>query len=457
MRLSLAALDRLPRNIARPAFDPRTLRCGILHLGVGNFHRAHQAVFTEDAMAKAGGDWGIIGVSLRRPDTANLLDPQDGLYTVETLGEEKSWRVIGALRRVLVAPAPGAGRELFAAFADPNIHIVTLTITEKGYGLSADGVFDSEQIGSDLSHPDRPRSAIGWIVRGLARRKANGAGPLTIISCDNLSKNGARLASAVDSFARIAEPQLVSWIADNVAFPGTMVDCIVPATDAATIARVEAAIGLHDAAPVARERFAQWVLEDKFAGPRPAWEEAGVEIVPDAAPFERLKLHVLNGSHSALAYLGLPRGHTYVREAIADKALAGFVEAMVMGEMAPALAPGDVAGYWRGVRARFANPSLDHRLAQVAEDGSLKLAQRILPLIVENARSGRPFTHLARVVRAWLAFAASGPVKDGASERLDAWAKAGASIAAALDDPALFPDPFRTDAKIRAAILEATP
>jgi fructuronate reductase len=455
MRLSLSTLARLPKDVARPAFDPRALRCGILHLGVGNFHRAHQAVFTEDAMAAQPGDWGILGVSLRRPDVANLLRPQDSLYTVETLGERRRYRVMGVLRGTLVAP--DAREALLAAFADPAIHVVTLTITEKGYCLKGDGTldFDHPDIRHDLANA--PQSAIGWIVRGLGVRRKAGAAPLSIISCDNLAANGHRLGRAVADFARALDAALASWIADNVTFPGTMVDCIVPATDAPTIARVETALGLHDAAPVARESFAQWVIEDKFAGPRPAWETAGAEIVPDAAPYERLKLHVLNGSHSTLAYLGLPRGHTFVREAIADSVLANFIDAMVATEMAPALAPLDVATYWSAVRKRFANPSLDHRLAQIAEDGSLKLTQRIFPLIVENARAGRPFDHLARVVRAWLAFAARGPVKDGASKRLADWSAAGASIESALDDPALFPDAFRTDAKIRSAILKASP
>lgn len=453
--LSLAALDQVPASVARPAFDPRSLKAGILHLGVGNFHRAHQAVYTEDAIAKRGGDWGIVGVSLRRPDVPALLQPQDNLYSVETLGRERHVRVMGVIGRTLTAPESRA--ELFAQFSAPNIRVVSLTITEKGYCLDSAGALaeDHPDIVHDLKNRAEPRSAIGWIVRGLGRRAAAKAPGVTIISCDNLSANGAKLGRAVTRFAREADPALVAWIEDNVAFPETMVDCIVPATDAATIARVEADLTLHDAAPVAREEFAQWVIENKFAGPRPAWDEVGAEIVSEVAPFERLKLHVLNASHSTLAYLGIPKGHRFVREAIADGTLAAFVGAMVEQEIAPALAPLDVAGYWTKVRARFGNPRIDHKLAQIAEDGSAKLAQRVFPLLIANVRAGRPSSHLARVVRAWLAFASKGPVKDPASARLAAWAQSGGRLESALDDPTLFPDPFRSDASVRSAILKA--
>jgi fructuronate reductase len=455
MNLTLATLDRLPRTVARPTFDPPTLKPGILHLGVGNFHRAHQAVYTEDAIAKRGGDWGIVGVSLRRPDVPALLQPQDNLYTVEMLGAERHVRVVGVIGRTLTAPQ--SRTELFGHFSAPHIRIVSLTITEKGYCLDGTGALaeDHPDIVHDLETPGEPVSAIGWIVRGLARRARASAPGVTIISCDNLSENGSKLERAVLRFAHVAEPPALAWIEANVSFPQTMVDCIVPATDAATIARVEADLGLHDAAPVAREEFAQWVIENKFSGPRPAWDEVGAEIVSEVAPFERLKLHVLNASHSTLAYRGIPRGHRYVREAIGDAELARFVEAMVMEEIAPALSPLDVAGYWSRVRTRFANPRIDHRLAQIAEDGSAKLAQRIFPVLIANVRAGRPAARLAQVVRAWLDFARQGPIKDPERARLESWAKSGAGIESALDDPHLFPEPFRAEAAVRALILKA--
>jgi fructuronate reductase len=209
---------------------------------------------------------------------------------------------------------------------------------------------------------------------------------------------------------------------------------------------------LEDAVSVQREEFAQWVIQDRFAGPVPVWGAVGAEIVPDIAGYQRLKLHVLNASHSALAYLGLPRGHQYVRQAIADPELRSFLDAMMVQEVAPALAPLDVAGYWQTVKARFDNPMIDHRLSQIAEDGSLKLPQRLFPMLVENAHAGRPFTRMAGVVRAWLALMATTPSRDPANAWLADWAKAGADFGAALDNPSLFPAAFREEAQLRDAL-----
>jgi fructuronate reductase len=212
---------------------------------------------------------------------------------------------------------------------------------------------------------------------------------------------------------------------------------------------------MEDQASVQREDFAQWVIQNRFAGPLPAWGAAGAEIVDDIAGYQRLKLHVLNTAHSALAYLGLPRGHTFVRQAIGDPALATFLDALMANEIAPALAPLDVAAYWRTVKARFENPMIDHRLAQIAEDGSLKLPQRLFPMLLDNARAGRPITAMAAIVRAWLDLMATTPSRDPANAWLADWAKAGADKATALDNPALFPAAFHHDARLRAAVLGA--
>jgi fructuronate reductase len=303
--------------------------------------------------------------------------------------------------------------------------------------------------------PDAPCSAIGWLALALAHRDKNGAGPLTILSCDNLQSNGERLAGAVREFCERTRPGLASRIAANTAFPSTLVDCIVPASDAAHRARVRDALGMEDQASVQREEFSQWVIQDHFAGPIPAWGAVGAEIVPDIAGYQRLKLHVLNAAHSALAYLGLPRGHITVRQAIADPDLLMFLDAMVALEIAPALAPLDVAGYWRTVKARFANPMVDHRLAQIAEDGSLKLPQRLFPLLETNIRANRDIARMAAVIRAWLQLmATASPPRDPANAWAADWAKAGADPAKALDNEALFPVPFRTNAGLRNAILE---
>jgi fructuronate reductase len=402
-RLSLATMARAA-NARLPAYDATQLGVGVAHLGVGAFHRAHQAVFTEDAIEAVGGDWGIVGVSLRRPDAAAALNPQDGLYTLEIRAAQPTRRIVGAVRRVITGPRePDVA---LAALADPAVHVITLTVTEPGYALGPDGALDfaHPDIVHDLAAPRRPRSAVGWLVAALARRREAGAGPVTVLSCDNLRDNGRRLEAAVLALAVRRDPGLAAWIAGEAAFPRSMVDAITPASDVALAERVRDAIGLEDHAPVQREPFTQWVIEDRFAGPRPAWEGAGARLVADVAPFEALKLHVLNAAHSALAVLGPPRGHTLVREAIADPTLAAFLDVMIAEEVAPALAPAlspaDVATYWRATRERFAQPAMDHRLDQIARDSDAKLRERIHPLIIAGDRAGSPTHRLGAVVKA---------------------------------------------------------
>jgi fructuronate reductase len=452
-RLSQAAVSRLPATVRRPEYDREALNPGIVHLGIGAFHRAHQAVFTEDAIQARGGDWGIVGASLQRPDVPEALAAQDCLYTVETLDKTASYRVMSVIRKALFAPRDAAA--LTAALAAPATHAVTLTLSEKGYCLDGEGALDCAHpdIAADLAAPHRPRSAIGWLALGLEERRKTGAGPLTVISCDNLQDNGLKLGAAVAAFAARAFPQLGGWLKTSTAFPLTLVDCIVPAASPAARARVAAALGMEDLASVQREPFAQWVIQNRFAGPLPAWGEAGAEIVEDVDAYQRIKLHVLNTAHSALAYLGSPRGHTFVRDAIGDAELRNFLDAMMAEEIAPALAPLEVAAYWKTVVARFENPMIDHRLGQIAEDGSLKLPQRLFPMLVANAGAGKPIARMAAVVRAWLDLMRSAPPRDPANAWFAAWAKRGADSGAALDNPALFPDAFRRDARLRAAVL----
>lgn len=451
--LSAAALAALPESVRRPAYDRAALKPGIVHLGIGAFHRAHQAVFTEDAIIKRGGDWGIIGASLQRPDVPDALAAQDGLYAVETLDRAASYRVLGVLQQALFAPRDAGA--LKAALAASTTHAVTLTLSEKGYCLNAAGELDfaHPDIAADMAAPQTPRSAIGWLALGLEERRKNGAGPMTIISCDNLQNNGARLGAAAEAFAARTFPELGGWLKSNTAFPLTLVDCIVPAASAEHRARVAAALGMEDAASVQREPFAQWVLQNRFAGPLPAWGDVGAEIVEDVDAYQRIKLHVLNTAHSALAYLALPRGHVFVRDAIANPDLRDFLDAMMAEEIAPALSPLDVAAYWKTVVTRFENPMIDHRLGQIAEDGSLKLPQRLFPMLIANARSGKPIARMATVVRSWLTLMAATPSRDPANTRFAEWAKNGADFGAALDNPALFPDAFRQDARLRSAII----
>jgi fructuronate reductase len=436
-RLNRETLARLPADVRRPDYDFQSVGVGIVHLGLGAFHRAHQAMFTEDVLS-GGGDWGILGVSLRHPAVSEALAAQDHLYTVETLASSEDYRVVAAVRASLCAPAHRAGLE--DALASPQTHIVTLTVTEKGYCLGADGSLDftRPEISRDLEFPNEPNSTIGWIAHGLAIRATRHGRPITIISCDNLQANGTRLHDAVAAFTERSRPDLLSWLKDSVVFPRTVVDCIAPAVTDTARSRVAQALGLEDRACVQREAFSQWVIENRFAGPRPAWDRVGVQIVDDVDAYGRLKLHVLNACHCALAYLGLPRGYTFVREAIADAELARFLDELVSIEIAPALHPLPVLDYWRTVRARFAIPRIDYRLSQIAEDGSLKVAERIFPLMIANAAAGAPVRSLARIVRGWLASAfGETPVRS------------------ALDDATLFPLSIRENASLRTAILEA--
>ncbi|KRB48841.1 mannitol dehydrogenase family protein [Phenylobacterium sp. Root700] len=430
MKLSLATLKAAAPSVRTPTYDVARLGAGMVHLGVGAFHRAHQAIFTDDAIEAAGGDWGVVGVSMRQPDVANALSAQDGLYTVETLDEAPSYRVAGAIRATLTLPQDPEA--VLAAIADPAAHIVTLTVTEKGYCL-AGGTLDLQHpdILHDLAHPHAPRSAIGALAQGLAARQRHGA-PMTIISCDNMVENGARLGRAVHALAERLDPGLAAWIETSIAFPETMVDSIVPATDAASRARVAQALGLTDEASVQREPYGQWVIEDRFAGPRPAWDQVGAQIVADVAPHRRLKLHVLNATHSALAYLGLARGHEFVHQAMGDAQIQAFLEDLVETELAPGLPGLPVRDYWAKTARRFANPMVDHRLAQIAQDGGLKLAERVYPVMIANARDGLPIARLGAIVRAWLEHMGAG------SPGLD-----------------LLPQEIQRDPILRAAILGA--
>jgi fructuronate reductase len=436
-RLNREVLAVLPPNVRRPDYDFENLGVGIVHFGMGAFHRAHQAMFSEDALS-GGGNWGILGVSLRHPAASEALAAQDHLYTVETLANSMDYRVVAAIRASLFAPTHRG--HLRDALASPQTHIVTLTVTEKGYCLGADGQLDftRPEISRDLELLTEPNSAIGWIAHGLAARATRHGRPITVISCDNLQANGTKLRDAVTAFTERSRPEMLSWLEDNVEFPRTVVDCIVPAATDTTRSRVSRALGIEDPACVQREAFSQWVIEDRFAGPRPAWDRVGVQIVDDVDAYGRLKLHVLNACHSALAYLGLPRGYTFVREAIADAELARFLNKLVSIEIEPALSPLPVLDYWRTVRTRFANPQIDYRLSQIAEDGALKLAERIFPLMIANAGSGAPIRSLARIVRGWL---------------VSAYGET--HLQSALDDPTLFPLPIRGNVSLRAAILEA--
>ncbi len=397
----------LPGDARCFTHDPASTGIGIVHLGIGAFHRAHQAAYTQAALDAAGGNWGILGVSLRSAGVRDQLVPQQGLFTiVEQSAGAEHLQVVGSIADVLVAPEnPGA---VVAAIAAPGSHIVSLTITEKGYcHLPASGVLDPAHpdIVHDLANPAAPRSAIGLIVAGLAARRTAGHGGLALLCCDNLPHNGRLLARLVNDFARRRDPALADWIARHIDCPSTMVDRIVPATTPDDIARLAARTGWVDAAMVKAEPFSQWVIEDRFAGPRPAWEAGGAQFVTDVAPFELAKLRLLNGSHSSIAWLGQLMGLDHVHEAIAHPDLNCFITALMAEEIAPTLPapPGlDLASYQRALLQRFANPALAHRTAQIAMDSSQKLPQRLLGTVRDRLAAGQPIARLALAVAAFM-------------------------------------------------------
>ncbi|MES0091852.1 mannitol dehydrogenase family protein [Mesorhizobium sp. M0030] len=413
-RLSNATVQSLPASVAVPPYDRASVAPGIVHLGVGAFHRAHQAAYVDDCLAAGETGWGIVGVSLRSPDTRDALTPQDGLYTLAVRGSDgEALHIIGSIQSMLVAPEdPGA---VLAALTDPRTRIVTLTITEKAYLRAADGSLDENHpdIVHDLGNPGSPRTAHGFLAEALVRRRAAGTPPFTVLCCDNLPANGATLHRLLVGFAKLrdagaaasGDAALAGHIADDVAFPSSMVDRIVPATTDADRARIAVELGLEDAWPVMTEPFRQWVIENRFPAGRPAWEKFGVTMVEDVRPFEDMKLRLLNGAHSGIAYIGLLSGHVTVDRAFADPAIRAFVDRL-WAEAIPTL-PGDAgldtSAYTAELAERFSNTALAHRTAQIANDGSQKLPQRIVATAIERIQAGLVPEHLTLVIAAWIA------------------------------------------------------
>jgi fructuronate reductase len=403
----------LPFEVTKPKVDRAALRCGVVHLGIGAFARAHLAVATEAALhASQDLSWGIAGVSLRGAGTRDALAPQQGLYTVALRDADargaprQRLQVVGCLRELLVAPENPAA--VLERLAHAHTRIVSLTITEKGYCHDpASGTLHHAHpdIAHDLRHAEAPRSAVGFIVHAMNLRRARGLGPVTLMSLDNLPGNGHVLQRLVLDFAARVDHTLADWIATACTVPNSMVDRIVPRTTDADRDAVAAALGAHDAWPVVAEPFFDWAVEDRFAAGRPDWSAGGARFVAQAAPWEQLKLRMVNGSHSSLAYLGVAAGFATVDAAIAQPALRRHVEALMQDEIEPTLPvlPGlDLAAYRAVLLTRFSNPALAHRTLQIAMDGSQKLPQRLLGPLRERLAAGAPVPRLALGVAAWL-------------------------------------------------------
>ena len=402
-----------------PRYDRSQLKTGIVHLGIGAFHRAHQAWYTDAVLA--GGDlrWGIVGASLRAADTSHALNPQDGLYCLSIRdGAGERLQVIGAIREVLVGPENPD--RLIQAMAHPDVKIVSLTVTEKGYchdPATGNLRLDHPDIVHDIANPTRPRSAPGYILAALALRRAHGVPAFTVLTCDNLPANGVTAKKVIGQLAIATDAGLGAYVAQNLTCPSTMVDRIVPATTDTDRARIAGLLGCQDAWPVMTEPFSQWVIEDDFPQGRPDWAQFGVQFVEDVAPFELMKLRLLNGSHSSIAYLGYLAGRQTVSEAMAMPALRQFVGHLMAREVAPTLhvpEGTDLAAYQRDLISRFDNSALHHRTWQIAMDGSQKLPQRLLGTIRDRLQAGQSIDALTLGVAAWMRYV-TGIAEDGSA------------------------------------------
>lgn len=401
-------LARLPADVARPSYDRALLRRGIVHIGMGGFHRAHMARYTHDLMERRSDalEWGICGVGLMPGDVrlTEALGPQDNLYTlVERDAESERATVVGSVVQTIFAPAQAAA--LTAALDDPATRIVSLTVTEAGYCIDAGTKrldFGHLSIAHDLAHPEAPRSAVGIIVAALRRRRDAGAAAFTALSCDNIQHNGDVLGRAVLDFAEAQDAGLARWIGDRASFPNTMVDRITPVTQPTDIAAFAERYGIEDAWPVFSEAFRQWVVEDRFVAGRPAWEEVGVQFAADVTPYEKMKLRLLNASHLAISAPGELGGYVLIDDGMRDPRLSAYMVALMDGETGPMVEapPGiDLGEYKASLIRRFANPNIRDTTARVNMDAPLNY---LLDPLCDRVRAGHDSPLLIYALAAWI-------------------------------------------------------
>ena len=469
-RLNEAELKGLSADVAVPGYDRAQVKTGVIHLGIGAFHRAHQAVVFDDAIRSGDPRWGVLGASLRSPGVRDQLNPQDGLYTLVVRdGSDEHLRVIGACAGVMVGPEDPAA--LVAAMADAEVQIITLTVTEKGYRLdpaTGDLLLDDPDVAADLVDIATPRTAPGFIVAALQARRVAGLKPFTVISCDNLPHNGKRIRAGVLAMARQIEPALADWIEAEGAFPQTMIDRIVPATIPEDVVRLTARLGVEDQGTVKAEPFTQWVIEDWFASERPDFASLGVQLTDAVEPWEDAKLRLLNGAHSAIAYLGALSGHEHVHEAVAVPPFRAYVEAL-WDEAQTTLNPPpglDIPAYREALMARFSNAALMHRTRQIAMDGSQKLPQRLLAGAADRLAAGQGIDAMALGVAAWMkwqssvtesgeAFVVDDPLASKTSELLADAHTDQARVSALLSLSAVFPPALAADDRFAEAVTSA--
>lgn len=409
VNLNNAALSSLPPHILRPAYDRAALRTGIVHVGVGGFHRAHQAFYTDQFMGKSGNtNWGICGIGLREGDSKirDVLKKQDYLYSLLVKDPEgcASLRVIGCMTGFLMANENP--KAVIDKMASPDTKIVSLTITEGGYNfIPSTGEFDFSHadVQHDLANPDSPRLVFGYLASALKQRRASGLAPFTVQSCDNIQHNGDVTRKMLTSYIRSYDEEMADWVSENVAFPNAMVDRITPVTTADDIAQV-AALGLNDEWPVTCEPFHQWVIEERFSDGRPGWEKTGAQFVEDVTPYETMKIRLLNAGHTVLGILGSLHGFSTIDETVAHPVFASFVRRFMDTEATPVLSP--VAGinldeYKNTLIARFANPFIKDSLTRICSQSASKISTFLVPTIKENVEQKGQTECAALVIAAW--------------------------------------------------------
>ncbi|AWH90044.1 mannitol dehydrogenase family protein [Limnobaculum parvum] len=411
MNLSNKTLCDLPKNVVVPSYDRAGLQTRIVHLGFGAFHRAHQAIYADILASEHDSDWGYCEVNLIGGEQQiNDLNSQDLLYSVAEMASEGwSGRVVGVVRHAIHGEVDGIHRVL-EAMTQPEIAIVSITITEKGYCYQpATGTLieDHPLIRHDIANPSAPKSAPGAIVQALRLRRDRNLPAFSVMSCDNMPENGHVTRNVVLALARIQDAQLANWIETNVSFPSTMVDRIVPAVTPETLEKITQQLGgINDPAGVACEPFRQWVIEDNFVNGRPEWEKAGAELVQDVLPFEEMKLRMLNGSHSFLAYLGYLAGYQHINDCMQDNNYVTAARHLMMSEQAPTLRTQgvDLEAYADSLLNRYRNTALKHRTWQIAMDGTQKLPQRMLDSVRYHLAHNRRFDCLALGIAAWMRY-----------------------------------------------------
>jgi fructuronate reductase len=397
----------LPVSVLAPGYDRDALQPGIVHFGIGAFHRAHQAIYTQRALQAAFGPWGIVAVNLRSPEPVEALAEQEGLYSVLVAERERDTaEVVGATIGWICAAEQG--EQVLARLADPQIRVVTLTVSEKAYGLHpvTSGLDPAHPaVASDLANPHSPVGAIGFLVEGLARRRATNVPPYTVLCCDNLPSNGHVVRRLVLDMAERRDPALAAWIADNGAFPCSMVDRIVPAATEETRTRAAELLGAQDRLAIETEPFTQWIIENRFVSGRPHWEAGGALFVENVEPYEKMKLRLLNGAHTLVAHLGILNGLEHVRDVMAVPALAAAARAHMEAAVTTLdPVPGiDLSAYIHQLLERFANPRIAHRNIQIAMDTSQKLPQRLLAPAMDALAKGSDGAAFAKAVGLWFA------------------------------------------------------